>query len=205
MNLLQFQLLVLFFLPGFVITFLVRWRSSRGQPNFLRITFWAAIVGAGFAAAVAVGVSALFFYIMSPKVTDHFTSPLTVEEARRQGCPIPLPDSARHVQFVDAAGGLVALEILVRFEAPVDVCQNQVQTVFEAWARQNQRSVHRMPLIPLHETPKPEDHDMVGRARWFDVDKIERGLKAGDGTDSSYETQFWIDEDRGVFYCKMTD
>ena len=46
---------------------------------------------------------------------------------------------------------------------------------------------------------------MVGRAPWFDVEKIEDGLKAGNETDSSYNTQYWVDVERGIFYCKITD
>jgi hypothetical protein len=204
-NPLQLKLLWLLFLHAFAITFLVRWARSRGKPNFLRITFWSTLVGAGLAVVVAVGLGALFFYMMSGQEIDHAKTPLTVQQARQQGCPIPLPDSARNVQFVYASGGLQALEILVRFEAPVDVCQKQVQTVFDAWAKQTQRSLHPLPLVPLVYPPEPEDHDMVGRASWFDVEKIERGLKAGDGSDASYDTQFWVDEGRGLFYCKITD
>ncbi len=205
MNLFQLESLFLLFLSGFAIAFLIGWALSGGKPNFLKITFWAALVGVGFAAIVCASLVALFFYMMSPGEVDHYKTPLTVEQARQLGCPIPLPDSARNIQFVVASGGLVALEILVRFEAPVDVCKSHVQVAFDAWAKQTQRPLHPLPLVPLDYTPPPEDKDMVGKAPWFDVDKIERGLKAGNGTGTSYETQFWIDDDRGIFYCKITD
>jgi hypothetical protein len=205
MNPIQLELLFLLFLPGFAITFLIAWRRSRDKPNFLKITFWAALVGTGFAAVVCAGLVATFLYMMRDRVTDHFTTPLTAEQARHLDCPIPLPDSARNVQFVVASGGLQALEILARFEAPVDVCKSHVQVAFDAWAKQTQRPLHPLPLVPLDYSPPPEDKDMVGKAPWFDVDKIEHGLKAGNGTGTSYETQFWIDEDRGIFYCKITD
>ena len=205
MNLFRFESLLLVFLPGFAITFLIGWHRSRGKPNFLKITFWAALVGTGFAAIVCASLVALFFYMMRDSVVDHYTTPLTVEQARQQDCPIPLPDNARNVQFVVASGGMQALEILVRFEAPVDICKSHVQIAFDAWAKQTQRPLHPLSLVPLNYTPPPEDKDMVGKAPWFDVDKIGRGLKAGNGNDSSYDTQFWIDEERGVFYCKITD
>jgi hypothetical protein len=200
MTLFQFEFLSLLFLPGFAITFLIGWRRSRGKPSFLKITLWASLVGAGFAAVLYAGLLALFFYMMRDRVVDHYTTPLTVEQARQQDCPIPLPNSARNVQFVVDSGGLIALEILVRFEAPVEICRNHVHVAFDAWEKQNQHLL--MPsLIAIDHTPSPEDKDMVGRASWFDVEKIKHGLR----TDSSYDIQFWIDEDRGIFYCKITD
>ena len=204
MNPILLDFLFFIFLPGFAITFLIGWRSSRSKPNFLTITVRATLIGIGFAVIICGGLDAAFFYLMSPRVVDHYTSALTVDQARQQDCPIPLPDSARKVQFVVASGGLQALEILVRFEAPVDVCKSHVQTVFEANARKMGFPLHALPLVPLDHTPSPEAGDMVGQAPWFDIDKIEHGIKAGNGT-ASFEPQFWIDADRGVFYCKITD
>jgi hypothetical protein len=62
---------------------------------------------------------------------------------------------------------------------------------------------HPLPLSRLDKTPATEDHDMVGRAQWFDVEHIQNGFTAGTGAD--WDPQFWIDEDRGIFYCKITD
>jgi hypothetical protein len=203
MILTRFLILFVFFLPGFGITFLIGWFRSRLNPNFLKITLWATLVGASFAAVVCAGFIALFFHMMGPNEIDHFTKPLTVEQARQQDCPIPLPDTARNVQYVYASGGLQALEILVRFEAPVEVCRAHVQTVADASARKNNWPLHKLPLTSLKSRPQPEDHDMVGRAPWFDVEDIKNGSTAGTGAEWSPE--FWIDEDRGVFYCKITD
>jgi len=215
MKLLQLEIGFLFFLPGFLIAFFIGWLRSVKKPNFLRITLWAALTGIGSAVLIFAVLMALFFYMMSDKVTDHYSIPLTVEQARQQDCPIPLPDSAHNVQWVFAAGGLQALEILVRFEAPVDVCRAHVQTVFDAWTKhwfergaQGQRMnpwppSPLMPLSSLTSKPAPEDHDMAGRATWFDVDHITKGSTAGVVGGSG--PQIWIDEDRGIFYYKLTD
>jgi hypothetical protein len=215
MNPAQLELFFVLFLPGFAIAFLIGWFLSRHKADFLKITLWAALVGVVFGAITYANLVALFFYIMSPRVTDHFTTPLTVEQARQQNCPIPLPDSAHNVQWGFAAGGLQALEILVRFEAPVDVCRAHVKTVFDAWTKhwfergaQGQRMnpwppPPWMPLSSLTSKPAPEDHDMAGRATWFDVDDIAKGSTAGVVGGSG--PQIWIDEDRGIFYYKLTD
>lgn len=39
-------------------------------------------------------------------------------------------------------------------------------------------------------------------ATWFDKEKIVHGETYDGG---SGQPEFWIDEDRGVFYCEITD
>jgi len=210
-----FRLLFFFFLPCFLIVLPIIWLCLRHKLNFFKIAMWAGICGGGFAVTLATFITAMFFYMMGPKVTDHYSTPLTIDQARQQDCPIPLPDSAQHVQWVFAAGGLQALEILVRFEAPVDVCRAHVQTVFDAWSKHWQErgaqgqpmNVGAPPLLPplttLRAIPAPEDNDMVGHATWFDVEQIKNGSTAGNNGEST--PQVWIDEDRGIFYYKLTD
>jgi hypothetical protein len=158
--------------------------------------------GAGSAAVVCAGFIALFFYMMSPSEIDHYKIPFTMQQARQQGCPIILPDSARNVRwqtmYLQVTPGF---EILVRFEAAVDVCKSHVQVALDAtWEKNDRLPLHPLHLFPLSHAPPPEDKDMVGKAPWFDVEKIKRGLHA-----DSDEMQFWINEDRGVFFCKITD
>jgi hypothetical protein len=196
MNLIQFEFISFLFLLGFVFTFLIGWLRSRGRTSFLVLAARAALIGAALAVLLCGAFSAVFFYMMRDVKNEHFQPPLTVEEARHLNCPIVLPDSAQNVQFEIVSGGIQAVEILVRFEAPVDVCKSHVQTVFNAMAGHTGRPL----LVPLDHTPLPEDHDMVGRAPWFDVEKIRFGCEA-----QSNNTQFWIDMDRGIFYCKITD
>jgi len=204
MNLFRIEPLVFLFMPGFAITFLIGLLRSGSRPHYLKIALWATLVGAVSSFIVCGALDAAFISMMGPREVDRYATPLTVEQARQEDCPIPLPDSARKVQFVVASGGLQALEILVRFEAPVEVCKSHVQTVFEM--NDLHKGFPRLDrlLVPLDRTPPPEVGDMVGKAPWFDIDKIAHGLKAGNGS-VSYEPQFWVDEDRGAFYCKITD
>ena len=199
MSLFQIEIAGVLFVPVFVIAYLIGWVISRRRPNFLKIALWSAVAGVVSAVLGIVAAKALFFWMMEDKVVDNYSKPLTVEQARQENCPIPLPDSARHVQFVYASGGLQALEILVRFEAPVDVCRGHIAIVFGA----NQPAVLPLQLTPIKSTPAPEDHDMVGRATWFDVERIKNGTSTGPAGD--WEPQIWIDEDRGIFYYKLTD
>jgi hypothetical protein len=128
---------------------------------------------------------------------------MSLQEARLRQCPIPLPDSARNIRFAEASGGMQAFEILVRFKAPVAVCRAHAQAVIDAWNRQDKMPSYSIALNPITTQPDPEGRDMVRNdATWFDKEKIIRGETYDGG---SHQPEFWIDEDRGVFYCKITD
>jgi hypothetical protein len=200
----QVEILTFLFLCAFAPVFSIGWLRSRRNPRFLKLLFWSTAISAGLTILAVTALMGLFFYMMSEKCTDHYTRPLTVEEARRDDCPIPLPDSAHHVQFAFAAGGLQALEILVRFEAPPDVCRRQVQVVFDHWAYQNKTAAYPLLLRPLTKRLLPEKKDMVPDTSWFDIEQIEQGSSAS-GPAGSWQPEFWVDENRGIFYYKMTD
>ena len=201
MNLPQIWILIAFATPGFAIAFLISRYRSRYQPNLLKTTLWAALVGVVSSGVVCGGLVATFLYMTRDRETDHFEKPLTVQEARQSNCPIPLPDEAHNVQFATTTGGMVAYEALVRFEAQVAVCKKQAQVVFDDWSQRMGKSSAPLPFRPLTRGPTPEDHDMLGRATWFDVERIDHGLSSDDANN----LRVWIDEDRGVFYCKITD
>jgi hypothetical protein len=127
--------------------------------------------------------------IGSTDITDHFSSALSVEEARQLKCPIPLPDNAKNVRF-GIAGAFGSYEYLVKFEAPVDVCRAHVLTVFSA------TSGPKPTLTALTEHPMPlsAPRTMFGKAPWFDIENISHGESAYWGD------SIWIDDDRGIFY-----
>jgi len=190
----------LLFLPVFAIVFLIAWLSSRARPNFFKITFWATLAGAAVFCAI---YAAVFVYAMSPHVDEHFKTPLTVEQARQFDCPIPLPDSAHNIRFAHAYGGVGAFEILVRFEAPVDVCRSHVQTVVDAWNRQDNMPSSPVKLSPITLPLRIDGPDILLRSTaWFDKEKIIHGETDSDG---NRNPAFWIDTDRSVFYCRITD
>lgn len=197
----KFLFLFLIFLFAFVPVFSIGWLRSRRNPRPWRLFLGSAVISAGLTALVVGGIMALFFYATRDREDAHYAKPLTVEEARREGCPIPLPDSARNVKFETISGGIISFEMLIRFEASPEVCRAEVQTVLSA--KTPPRRGPAPGLEVLRFRAMPEDNDMAGRAAWFDVERINHGLTADDSPASNY--RFWIDEDRGVFYCKLTD
>ena len=120
---------------------------------------------------------------------DHYSAPMTVEQARAAGCPIPLPPEAKNVRF-----GIVATPTqtsnLVRFEAPVEVCRAHMKEVIKT-------KEGRSPILaPLQGKPEPVESSLKN-STWFDISKIAHGETA------SFENilgRVWIDADRGVFY-----
>jgi hypothetical protein len=198
----QMKLIACAFLVAFVPVLALGWICNRGRLRPLALILWSAGISAALVALSAFLLAGLFLFMMGDKVTAHVDPPLTVEQARRAECPIPLPDSAQNVQFVFAAGGIQALEILVRFEAPLPDCRDEARRDFEH--EENLMGFHPpspQQLKPILRAPRPEDHDMVGRAAWFDIENIRQGVSAYDGGN----TQIWIEESRGGFYCKITD
>ena len=165
---------------------------------------------------------AVLYWMLSPGYVDHFSHPLTVEEARREHCPIPLPDSAHNIQFAIGYGGMQDYIILVRFEAPVDVCRSHVQTIVDAHAMLDKFATQDVSLKRITDTPLPIKNNLLGRATWFDVEKIRNGWTTANGfghsvwlKEESKPTlnelimrirsrypQVWIDEDRNIFYCE---
>jgi hypothetical protein len=201
MNVYQICLLGLFFLPGFVLTFIVLRLRSRGKSSpIFGILLWSTGGGLLSFFLISASLAALFIYEMRTVETDVFDSPMSVDQARKHNCPIPLPEEARNVQFASASGGMISSETLVRFEAPVAVCRHHIQTILDAIYKENHLTPPPAQLQPILYQPALEDHDMLGRATWFDVENIRHG-SFYDGP----KTQLWIDEDHGIFYCKITD
>lgn len=202
-------LLYLFFLflvalPCFLATYFSRDRSNR--KNLLKALLWSVFASTGAAVLVAGSLFALFAYLMSPTRIDHAQEPLTVEQARHLKCPIPLPDSARHVQFAQF-DSFRTWEILVRFEASVEICQRHAQAVMDEQTRLTNQPHYPLQLFPLEKTPLPEIRDALGPQPWFDCERVTHGITTfvPHGLQTGGSLQFWIDEERGVFYCKITD
>ena len=197
MNLFQIEFFTILFLPGFLIAFFIGWaRSRRGKTTFLKIALWSALFGTLGVAIVFGLLTAIFFYEMRTVITYHSDPPLTVTEARQLHCPIPLPDSAKNIQFAYACGGLQAFEILVRFEALPPVCRAHFQALTNSSPAN---------LRPINSVSSRAVTDMfnAGKTSWFDIQNIVHG-ETKDNT--PYDNKhFWIDDDRGVFYYNDCD
>ena len=163
-----------------------------------RVLFGAAIFLAGCMALFV--VATVYSLIFSE--THHEDVPLTVTRARELGCPIPLPDSARNVQFA-YYHHWIEFEMDVRFEASPEICKEHVKTVIEANAKNYKWLPHPTDLIPVTSMPPINNHDGLGVIPWFDIDNITHGVgRSGQG---SYDPDIWIDDDRGIFYYRITD
>ncbi|MDY7011409.1 MAG: hypothetical protein SVV80_11765 [Planctomycetota bacterium] len=132
---------------------------------------------------------------------DYTSGPVPLAEAN--GCPIPLPGSARNIQFYKWRQWNLFVEY-VRFEASPQECLGHMQKVLEHW-----RSVFSAPDYPDHEPPKDIEEtptEALGEqfdVTWFDVQNIRKGKIAGGG--GSGVPMIWVDTERGVFYYRLTD
>jgi hypothetical protein len=190
MLLLRFELLSFLFLPGFLAAFLIGWQRSRHRRSLMKLLAISTAIGLGGAAWMAGLRAGLFFYLMRTVVADHSSPALTVAEAQSAGLPMALPPEAHDVRFVQASGGLQAYELLVRFEASAGIC------------RQSFIAAHPgAKLVDLESAPAKARPDMVGTAPWFDVQNIRHGWM---DTTLDHE-EVWIDSDRGIYYCRITD
>jgi hypothetical protein len=131
--------------------------------------------------------------------------PLSVEEARRR-LTLPLPDSAKNVQFASYREWVAALDFL-RFEAPVaDCCIIAKKIVAQHNAENPDRQVKG--LRPLDRTDRNNDPEVMSTSSplsvpWFDPQSIQKGFVAGET--HSNTPSIWIDAEHGVFYYQYTD
>ena len=129
------------------------------------------------------------------------SGPVSLDDAT--GCPIPLPDSARNIQYFTRFHWQ-AFSDFVKFEAPVKDCLDHVDVVIADWQEDyDGRSLGR-PLSPIAEPIQPihfvvDEHGLD----WFDPHTIKEGESAGAG--GSCRPRIWVDTQRGIFYYMMTD
>lgn len=142
--------------------------------------------------------------------------PLGFEEAvARKKCPVPLPQGARHIQYVDfyEYGGFVHC---MRFEAPLSVCREHAAQLIQAFnARNNETQKSNQAPLPVRPIPLDQSvstaighyvRDQVeeaARASWFEPDKVTSGEMWG--RSGSRTPMIIIDSDKGVFYYLRTD
>jgi hypothetical protein len=130
-------------------------------------------------------------------------APLTVNQARAKDCPIPLPDSAKNVEFAYYSEW-INLEILVRFQAPADDCRAYAQQLVNAEAKEQKRPSVKISFDPVTSPPKFDPEvDLLGPVPWFDIKQMSQGMTAI--VPIGNYAQIWIDDKRGVFYYRQTD
>ncbi len=126
--------------------------------------------------------------------------PMSRDEALKQGIQFPFPSTAQKIHVARYSFGF-AFELLVRFEAPVSVCEQHVAEVLK-WHDKS---------MPNQEKPSVEQVDhvdyvensMLKPTPWFNPGTLKRGLHVGEPGCSVPE--IWIDQEKGIFYFRETD
>lgn len=127
------------------------------------------------------------------------------EEAVKSGFAFPFPEAAKNIQFATYSFGF-AYEWLVKFEAPVSVCEQHVAEVLK------QHEIRwKSTGMPKQEALLTEEIDHVEYTEfgtlkptpWFDPGSIKKCLHVGRPGCSTPE--IWIDREKGVFYYRLTD
>ncbi len=146
-------------------------------------------------AAVALIVWALFFPHESST-----SGPVSLDQA--DGCPIPLPGSAREIQFFKRYQ-FNFFEEYVRFEAPPEDCLEHVDVVLHDWRKTFDDPIYSAnPLSTIEEIPVRKRFSRPD-VDWYDTHNIREGMRAGGG--GSGVPMIWVDTRRGVFYYRLTD
>lgn len=126
--------------------------------------------------------------------------PMSRDEALKKGIRFPFPSTAQNIQIAQYSFGF-AYELLVRFEAPVSVCEQHIAEVLK-WHDKS---------MPNQEKPSVEQVDhvdyvensMLKPTPWFNPRTLKRGLHVGKSGCSVPE--IWIDQEKGIFYFRETD
>jgi len=124
---------------------------------------------------------------------------LTVERARQIGCPLPLPDSATTVHFA-IYHNWGENDIYLKFKDDTSVCQQWVKTVVDANAQQNKYATTQTNLQRLTSPPEIKSWGGTGPLPWFNISRIVEGSCRPGGPN---DPEIWIDNDRGIFYCRI--
>jgi hypothetical protein len=169
-----------------------------------KIHKWAHLIcSIGFNGGILVALVILAFisYSLAFNDTVRQDGPLTVERARQIGCPISLPDSAQKVRFAYVHDWFTR-EAYVRFDASADDCRDQAKIVFQDHEANKTLLLPHTEFEPVTNPPKIDVSGEIGPLRLLNVERIVDGVVK---TDRTGRMTIWIDDDKGVFYCKITD
>lgn len=147
--------------------------------------------------ALALGVGTLawrFPGIRKPRVIESLGAE-TLHTARVR-CPIPLPDTARNIQYIMWSYGS-STQAFVRFDAPVSDCLTHAETLMAPHRDQQDASVTATNVV--EDAPPlcildPTEVDLS----WFDLASFSGGVVFG--VADSRAPMVWVDTNRGRFY-----
>ena len=129
------------------------------------------------------------------------SGPVSLDQAKE--CPIPLPGSARNIQFYKWHQWNLFVQF-VRFEALPQDCLDHVDTVLDDWRKEFDVPIYSAePLTVIEHPPMRVHFAEQFDVTWFDPHNIQEGMSAGGG--GSGVPMIWVDTRRGVFYYRLTD
>lgn len=120
-------------------------------------------------------------------------SPVSLAAARKD-CPIPLPDTAKNIQYA-AWSQWIAHETYVRFDAPASDCLTQATAVLQPYAQQFGSSV-----VSREVSGPPESFHASDKldVQWFDIGKFTKGVVFQ--LSDHHGPAVWVDTNRQCFY-----
>lgn len=144
--------------------------------------------------------SGIYFLFCSATVI-RFDKPLTYAEAStNKDIDFPFPASSHDIYYGFYADWQAYTRI-ARFEAPVQDCIHQIDTVV-AWDNRIYHRTSSYPHITITNVA-PQGAGWLKSASWFTPETITNGIYAG--LDSSHTPQIWVDTNRGIFYFMEND
>jgi hypothetical protein len=180
-------------MSGALWAFVSRRRFSGDSSWVCVISFCTAVA----VTAVWTHIAALPNYLRT-RGAQHTSSPVSLSVAR-PNCPIPLPDSATHIQY-SAWSRWIAHETYVRFEAPTSDCLEHASKVLQPYAKEYGSSVvSSIAVSPPDEFPKSEESG----PRWFDLGRFSGGVVFG--LSNHWGPVVWVDTNRQCFYFMDID
>jgi hypothetical protein len=153
----------------------------------------------GILAGLLVLAAISYYLVFADAVRQE--EPMTAERARQIGCPITIPDTADRVRFAYIHGWFEHVTY-VRYNADSTECRAQIKTVLEEHAASHHMELQQTKLEPITTPQKINEWGSLGPLHWFNIEKIVDGVTK---TDSTGKITVWVDDDHGVFYCKITD
>jgi hypothetical protein len=125
-----------------------------------------------------------------------YESPVFANAAEaRKHITISLPDEATNIRFAGYREWL-AVEDLMRFEAPTDTCLKHAELVLPG------KEILPINAEDLARAARQPFGSHFKDSSWFDLHKATNVVHISGGPS---QAEIWIDQDRGVLYYRMTD
>lgn len=151
-------------------------------------------------AAILIPFVIIIWKIFIPHTTQT-SQPVSLDQTK--DCPIPLPPTARNIQFYRWNMLNLFCEFM-KFEAPVKDCIGHIESVQAAWGKVFDDPSYKFePVHSLEVPPMPQSLAQDRGIMWFDPQNIRKGITAGGG--DSGVPMIWVDTEHGIFYYMLTD